>query len=94
MVTELFCIPTGEKHLVHVHELGRSESAVGTVLLEPLVPLLDGGLIISGVRLEEVHVLLGQLVLAAETPHVVFFMDLRTAAGGAFTVDEDTDAGR
>lgn len=34
MVAKLDGITGWEKHLVHVHELGRSQSAVGTILLQ------------------------------------------------------------
>ena len=46
-----------------------SQPAVGAVLLEALVPLLDGVLVVSGVRPEEVKVLLGQALLALDTAH-------------------------
>ena len=36
---------------------------------ESLVPLLDGGLVIARVRLQELEVLLGELLLAAHTTH-------------------------
>lgn len=38
---------------------------------ESFVPLFDGGLVVSRVRLEEVHVLLAELVLAPEAAHFV-----------------------
>lgn len=38
--------------------------------LEALVPLLDGGLVVAGVRLEELHVFFGQFFFAPETPHL------------------------
>ena len=46
-----------------------SQPPVGAVLLEALVPLLDGVLVVSGVRPEEVKVLLGQALLALDTAH-------------------------
>lgn len=44
--------------------------------LESLVPLFDGAFVVPRVCLEEIHILLGQFVLAAEAPHVG---DSRTA---------------
>merc|ERR1712038_1309432 len=70
VVAELLGVATGEEELVHVDELGRAERAVGTVLAEALVPLLDGGLVVPRVSLEELHVLLAQRVLlACDTTH-------------------------
>jgi hypothetical protein len=37
--------------------------------LEALIPLLDGGLVVAGVRFEELHVFFGQFFFAPETPH-------------------------
>lgn len=34
VVAELHCVPGGEEHLVHVHELGGRQSPVRTVLLQ------------------------------------------------------------
>jgi len=39
------------------------------VYLEALVPLLDGGLVVASVSLEELHVFFGQFFFAPETPH-------------------------
>ena len=46
-----------------------SQPAVGAVLLEALVPLLDGVLVVSGVRLEELEVLLAEAGLALDASH-------------------------
>lgn len=40
--------------------------------LEPLVPLLDGGLVVWRVRFEEVHVLLSEFVFTNEAAHFDF----------------------
>ena len=69
MVAELFGVAGGEEHFVHVHELYRGESAVGTVLLEALVPLLDGVLVVPGVGTKELQVFLRQTLLALDTTH-------------------------
>ena len=71
VIAELLCVATREKHLVHVDELDRGESAVGTVLFEPLVPLLDGVFVVTRVSLEELQVLLGQTLLGLDTTHAV-----------------------
>ncbi len=57
--------------LSHLHECLWRELPIGAVALEPLVPLLDGVLVVSGRRLEELQVLLGQAVasLAALLAH-------------------------
>ena len=69
VVAELLRVTAREEQLVHVHELGRGEAAVGAVLLEALVPLLDGVLVVSGVRLEELEVLLAEAGLALDASH-------------------------
>ena len=69
MIAELLGVATREKHLVHVDELDRGKSAVGAVLFEPLVPLLDGILVVTCVSLEELQVLLGQALLGLDTTH-------------------------
>ena len=63
MVAELLGIPRGEEHLVHVDELDRGQSAIGTVLFEPLIPLHYGVLGVVGVVGQELNVFLGQAVL-------------------------------
>jgi len=69
VVTELFCVTTGEEQLVHVNELGRGEPAVGTVLLEALVPLFNRILVVSSVGLEELQILLAEALLALDAAH-------------------------
>ena len=69
MVAELLGVPAGEEKLVHVHELGRGETPIGAVLLEALVPLFNCVLVVSGVRLEELQILLAQAWLALDTAH-------------------------
>jgi len=69
VIAELFCVTTGEKQLVHVDELGRGEPAVGTVLLEALVPLFNCILVVSSVRLEELQILLAEALLALDAAH-------------------------
>ena len=71
VIAELLGVSTREKHLVHVDELDGGESAVGTVLFEPLVPLLDGVFVVTRVSLEELQVLLGQTLLGLDTTHAV-----------------------
>jgi len=69
VVAELLRVATREEQLVHVNELGRGEPAIGAVLLEPLVPLLDCVLVVARVRLEELKVLLTQALLALNAAH-------------------------
>ncbi len=69
VVAELLGVAGGEEHLVHVDELDGGEAAVGAVLLEALVPLLDGVLVVTGVGLEELKVLLGKALLALDAAH-------------------------
>jgi len=71
VVTELLGVAAGEKHLVHVDELDGREAAVGAVLLEALIPLLNGVLVVAGMGPEEVQVLLGQSLLALDAAHCV-----------------------
>ena len=69
MVAELLCISAREEELVHVHKLGRREAAVGTVLLEALVPLLDCVLVVARVRAQELQVLLAEALFAFDASH-------------------------
>ena len=69
MVTELAGVAGGEALAVDLHEAEGVEVAVGTVLLEPFVPLVDGVLVIVGVGLEEVDLLLGKPILGRLVPH-------------------------
>ena len=70
VVAELLGVAAGEEQLVHVDKLGRGQTAVGAVLLEALVPLLDRVLVVARVRLEELEVLLAKARLALYAPHV------------------------
>ena len=63
MVTELFGISGEEAVPVDVHERVRGELSVGTVLLEPLVPLYDGVLAVVSVRSQVLQILLGQFLV-------------------------------
>ena len=69
VVAELFCVATREAQLVHVNELGRGQPAIGAVLLETLVPLLDSLLVVTRVRLKELKVFLTQSLLALYATH-------------------------
>ena len=69
VVAELLRVAAGEEELVHVYKLGRSQAAVGAVLLEALVPLLDRVLVVAGVGLEELQVLLTEARLALDAAH-------------------------
>jgi hypothetical protein len=69
VVAELLRVAAGEEELVHVHKLGRGEPAVGAVLLEAFVPLLDRVLVVAGVRPQELQVLLAQALLALDAAH-------------------------
>ena len=72
MIAELLSIATREKHLVHVDELDRGQSAIGAVLFEPLVPFLDGIFVITRMSLEKLQVLLGQALFGLDTTHACF----------------------
>jgi hypothetical protein len=69
VVAKLLGVSAGEEHLVHVNKLDGGQTTVGTVLLESLVPLLDGVLVVSGVSLQELQIFLGQALLALDTTH-------------------------
>ena len=69
MVAELLGVATREEQLVHVNELGRGEPAIGAVLLEALIPLLDCVLVVARVRLQELEVLLTETLLALNAAH-------------------------
>jgi len=69
VVAKLLGVTAGEEHLVHVNKLDRGQTTIGTVLLESLVPLLDGVLVVSGVSLQELKIFLGQALLALDTTH-------------------------
>ena len=69
MITKLLRVARGEEKLVHVHKLGRGQPTVGAVLLEPLVPLLDGVLVVAGVGLQELQVLLAQALFTLDAAH-------------------------
>ena len=75
MVTELSGIARGEALAVDLHESIVIQLSIWTVSHEAPVPLMDSGLIILGVHHQEVHVCLGQLVLAALCPHDVGYGD-------------------
>ncbi len=70
VVAELLSVARREKHLVHVDKLDRRQSAVRAVLLEALVPLLDGVLVVASLRLQKLQVLLGQALLALDAAHL------------------------
>ena len=80
VVTELFRVAAGEEQLVHVDKLGRGQTAVGTILLEALVPLLDRVLVVAGVGLEELEVLLAEARLALYAPHDGLFLGTAAAS--------------
>ena len=69
MITELSGVAGWEALGVDLHVGCCVQLSVRTVRHETLVPLLDGVLIISGVHNEELHLCLGQPVLAALGPH-------------------------
>ena len=69
VVAELLCVAAREEQLVHVNELGRGQPAIGAVLLEALIPLLDCVLVVARVRLQELKVLLAQSLLALNAAH-------------------------
>ena len=69
VVAELAGVAGREALAVDLHEGLGVESAVGAVLLEALVPLVDGVLVVVGVGLEEVQVVLVQAVLGVLGPH-------------------------
>ena len=69
MITELPGIAGREALAVDLHEGRGVQPSIRTVRHEPLVPLLDGVLVILGVHHEELHVCLRQPVLAALCPH-------------------------
>ena len=71
VVTELLGVPGGEEHLVHVDELDGGQPSVGAVLLEPLVPLLDRVLVVTGMGSEKVQVFLGQALFTLDAAHCV-----------------------
>ena len=75
MVTELSGIARGETLAVDLHERIVIQLSIWTVSHEAPVPLMDSGLIILGVHHQEVHVCLGQLVLAVLCPHDVGYGD-------------------
>ena len=79
VVAELFRVSAGEKHLVHVYKLDRRQPAVGAILLEPLVPLLDRVLVVARMRTQKVQVFLGQTLFALDATH--FLCLLSTGEG-------------
>ena len=62
MGTELISLACREALAVDLHEELSRELPIWTVLLEPLVPLCDGGLVIPGVHHQELQVLCWQLL--------------------------------
>ncbi len=78
MVAELLGVARGEEQLVHVNKLGRRQTAVWAVLLEPFVPLLYRVLVVACVALEEVEILLRQTLLALDTSHLNFLYVLNS----------------
>ena len=75
MITELPGIARGKALAVDLHERIVIQLSIRTVSHEAPVPLMDSGLIILGVHHQELHVCLGQLVLAALSPHDVGYGD-------------------
>ena len=69
MVTEVSGIATWKTLAVDLHEGLGGELPVRAVGYEALVPLLDGVLVVSGVRLEELEVLLAEAGLALDASH-------------------------
>ena len=62
MFTELPGTAGWEALCVDLHEGSRRELAIRTVLLEPLVPLIDGALVVPGVWPQKFQVLFTELV--------------------------------
>ena len=75
MVTELSGIARGEALAVDLHESIVIQLSIWTVCHESPVPFMDSGLIILGIHHQELHVCLGQLVLATLCPHDVGYGD-------------------
>ena len=71
MITELRGISSREALAVDLHEGGGAQLPLWAVGYEALVKVQDGVLVIVGVHHEEVHIHLGQPVLAALVPHDV-----------------------
>ena len=69
MITELRGISSREAPAVDLHEGGGAQLPQRAVGYEALVQVQDCVLIIAGVHGEEVHICLGQPVLAALVPH-------------------------
>ena len=69
MVAELTGVSRWETLAVDLHEADRVQVAVRAVLLESLVPLVDGVLVVMSVCLEEIHLLLGEPILGRLVPH-------------------------
>ena len=69
-----------------------SQPPVGAVLLEALVPLLNGGLVIAGMGPEEFQILLGQARLAGDAAHCVCAGG--QGAGGRMVVAESQSTKR
>ena len=61
MGTELISLACREALAVDLHEELGGQLPIWTILLEPLVPLSDGGLIVPGVHHQELQVLCWQL---------------------------------
>ena len=76
MITELSGVAGWEALAVDLYEGGCVQLPIRTVRHELLEPLLDGVLIIAGVHDEELHLCLGQPVLAALGPHVLYSVDV------------------
>ncbi len=74
VVAELLGVARREEHLVHVDELDGRQPPVRAVLLEALVPLLDGVLVVARVGLQELEVLLAQALLALDATHFVLLL--------------------
>ena len=62
MITEVCDTAAWETLAVYLHEGLLGEVTVGTVLLEPLIPLLDGVLSVLGMIGQEVNVFFRQSV--------------------------------
>ena len=69
MGTELISLACREALAVDLHEEFSGEFPIRAVLLEPLVPLSDGGLVIPGVHHQELQVLCRKLLAGVLSTH-------------------------
>ena len=76
MITEIRGISSREALAVDLHEGCCVQLPLRAVGQEALAHLQDCVLIIAGVYHEEVHICLGQPVLAALGPHVLYSVDV------------------